>query len=213
MQDPIFVIVALFAMALAPFVAVMTTSYTKLVVVFSLLRNALGIQQIPPNMVINGLAIILSMYIMAPLGYEIYDRIKANPDFNASDIKSISRIAEEVEQPLKQFLERYSSERDRKFLLTTIAKIWPDQNRQWQLNDYLILIPAFTISELTAAFKIGFLIYLPFVAIDIIISNLLMAMGMIMVSPMTISLPFKLLLFVLLEGWTKIIQGMILTYG
>jgi len=213
MHDFHFLIVLLVGLSLAPFVAVMVTSYVKLVVVFSLIRNALGIQQIPPNMVINGLAVILTIYIMAPVGYQTYDALEKAPQ-DKTTLKSIRHVIPYAINPLQEFLLKHSKQIDRQFFLKSARKIWPKEHAErLQENDMLVLIPSFAVGELTSAFQVGFLLYLPFVVIDLVISNILMAMGMMMVSPMTISLPFKLLLFVLLDGWTKLIHGLVLSYA
>ena len=115
--------------------------------------------------------------------------------------------------PLRQFLSKHSSDSEREFFTQTTQKLWPEKYSKEITNDHLlVLIPSFMVSELTTAFQVGFLIFLPFVVIDLVISNLLMSMGMMMLSPMTISLPFKLLLFVLVDGWSRLIHGLILSY-
>ena len=212
LPDPFFLIALLAGLSLAPFVVVMVTSYVKLVVVFSLIRNALGIQQIPPNMVINGLAIILSIYIMVPVGYDMINKIK-HIDLKEKNLKTFEKVAQEAKDPLKKFLIKHCSDREKNFFLKSARKLWPKERaKSLTKNDLLVLVPSFAVSELTSAFQIGFLLYLPFIVIDLVISNILMAMGMMMVSPMTISLPFKLLLFVLLNGWTRLTHGLVLTY-
>ena len=215
MPEPIYLIAILIMLGLAPFVAMMVTSYVKIVIVMSLIRNALGIQQIPPNMVINGLSIILSLYIMNPVAQETYEILRNNWEtIDAKDISSIEAVMEKTKQPLKEFLLKHASERERAFFFDAAKELWPEERSAALTNDDLmVLAPAFTVSELTEAFQIGFLIYLPFIAIDIIVSNILLAMGMMMVSPMTISLPFKLLLFVVIDGWARLIHGLLLTYG
>ncbi len=211
--DPFYLIVMLVMLSLAPFMAIMVTSFIKFVVVLSLVRNALGIQQIPPNMVINGLAIILSLYVMAPVGQEVFDILKTE-NVNKNDITSIFNAADKAKEPVKKFLMKYSEKKERRFFVKSAKTIWPaEQAKNLKEDNLLVLIPSFTVSELTSAFKIGFLLYLPFVVIDLVISNILLAMGMMMVSPMTISLPFKLLLFVLVDGWGRLIHGLVLTYG
>jgi len=212
LPDPFFLIIALSGMALVPFLAVMTTSFVKLAIVFGLLRNALGIQQIPPNMAIYGLAIILSIYIMAPVGYAIHDSL-ADKQFAWEDSDQFVASIEEGSIPFKAFLKKHTSQREIDFFLKNAAALWPAEYAAKLTDDsFMVLIPAFTVSELTSAFEIGFLLYLPFIVIDLIISNILLALGMMMVSPMTISLPFKLLLFVLLDGWARLIHGLVLTY-
>lgn len=213
LPDPLYLIPIMAGLTLLPFFAVMVTSYVKLVVVMSLLRNALGIQQIPPNMVINGLAIILSLYIMNPMITQMYDGL-SKTDFSKKEIATFIQAAENLKAPLQGFLTRHSKERERTFFVDAARRMWPkEQASAVSTTDILILIPSFVVSELTEAFQIGFLLYLPFIAIDLIVSNILLAMGMMMVSPMTISLPFKLLLFVLLDGWARLIHGLVLTYG
>ncbi len=210
--DPFYIVIFLIMLSLAPFMAIMVTSYVKLVVVLSLVRNALGIQQIPPNMVINGLAVILTLYVMAPIGQEIFDIVQKE-DISTRDFKTLTKAFDKAKEPFKKFLIKHSHHKERVFFVKSAKSIWPKkQAKALRHDDLIVLIPAFTVSELTSAFQIGFLLYLPFIAIDLVVSNILLAMGMMMVSPMTISLPFKLLLFVLLDGWARLIHGLILTY-
>lgn len=212
LPDPFVLIASLALLSLAPFIAIMTTSFVKIVVVMFLVRNALGVQQIPPNMAVNGLAIILSIYIMAPVGFATYDLVGQNPPSLTSAAEIKATLGNGAE-PLRQFLLKHSNERERQFFIDSAAGLWPEEQQKYATADsFLVLLPSFTVSELNRAFEIGFLLYLPFVAIDLIVSNILLAMGMMIVSPMTISLPFKLLLFVLLDGWTRLIHGLVLSY-
>ncbi len=233
--DPFALIVLLVGMSLLPFVAMVATSFLKIVVVISLVRNALGIQSIPPNMVVNALALILSFYIMAPVvqeGWDIYHAevekremteralvAEAGNGEPQNDVNMRERYDTEVlakaSEPMRQWLIRQTTDSSRAFFVSTAETLWAKEGQEKaEVDDesYFILIPAFCVSELTKAFQIGFLIYLPFIAIDIIISNILLAMGMMMVSPVTISLPFKLLLFVMVNGWTLLIQGLVWGY-
>lgn len=212
--SPVTLIFLMVSVGIAPFALMMVTSYVKIVVVVSLVRNALGVQQVPPSTVLNGLAIVLSIFIMAPTVMQTKDLIGAqNFPANATPAQLIE-IVGKSSGPLVNFLSRNSEKRIKVLFERTARRIWPkDQQAKIGKNNLMILIPSFTISELTRAFQIGFLLYLPFVAIDLIISNILLAMGMMMVSPMTISLPFKLLLFVTLDGWLKISQGLMLSYS
>ena len=195
-----------------PFVIVMATSFAKLVIVFSLIRNALGIQQIPPNTALNGLALILTIYIMMPVMIASYD-IVAQEELQLDDHEALIEVLKEASHPYRSFLSKHSDPRERAFFMETARDLWGEEHTKNMTEDnLLILMPSFTVSELTTAFEIGFLIYLPFIVIDLIISNILLAMGMMMVSPMTISLPFKLLLFVFLDGWTYLIHGLVLSY-
>lgn len=211
--NPLYFIVGMAMLGLAPFGLMMVTSYVKIVVVTSLVRNALGVQQVPPTMVLNGLAMILSIFIMAPMvsdTLKIVEQQKIPPEPTMAEVMV---IASNVSGPLRSFLDRNTDPMVLRAFMSTATRIWPpEQHDTINRENLLILVPAFTITELTRAFQIGFLLYLPFVAIDLIISNILLAMGMMMVSPMTISLPFKLLLFVTLDGWLKVSQGLLLSY-
>lgn len=356
--SPALVLVTVVALALAPFVAVMVTSFTKIVVVLSLLRNALGLQQVPPNVVINGLAIVLSIYVMYPVILDTTAAVNGLPPVTASGaaqgsaatapatpgavpatgaapaappagtpqtsqstapVPSATRapndpapaspaaadaqaaeaaaqgaqatqpapaaiatpaaqaapdprfanvqgspdaqpgppvpasaapdsmqarttvlvparttpisqlsltgggpitmdrlvaMVEAGKEPLRKFLISHSSDAERAFFLKSAQRLLPPASRgEITVNDFIVVIPAFTVSELTAAFQIGFLIYLPFLIIDLVVSNILLALGMMMMSPTTVSLPFKLLLFVLIDGWAKLVHGLVLTYG
>ncbi|WP_142848231.1 type III secretion system export apparatus subunit SctR [Telmatospirillum sp. J64-1] len=213
LPDPLVLAAFLAVVALVPFLAIMVTSFVKLAIVLSLVRNALGVQQIPPNMAIYGLAIILSVYIMAPVGYAIAEGIRGlNVDLSTSE--GVMMALETGSEPLREFLMRHTSAAQREFFLHTATRLWPAEMTETLTADsYFILAPAFTVSELTLAFQIGFLLYLPFVVIDLIVSNILLAMGMMMVSPMTISLPLKLFLFVMVDGWSRLIEGLVLSYA
>lgn len=211
--DPMMIIVLLVSLALAPFVLLLVSSFVKIVSVLSLIRNALGVQQVPPNMVINGLSILLTIYIMYPVVQDTFD-IARTMDYDMNNIAELEPKLSQTCVPLKKFLLQHSKSRGRAFFMRTAQKIWPaDMQEGLDEQHLLILIPAFIVSELTDAFQIGFLLYLPFIAIDMIVSNILLAMGMMMVSPMTISLPFKLMLFVLIDGWTKLVEGIVRTYS
>jgi type III secretion protein R len=214
--DSFSLIVLFVGMSLLPFLAMVATSYLKIVVVISLVRNALGVQSIPPNMVVNAIALILSFYVMAPVvekGWSIY---KEEAAINKVEKKQYdTEIAMKAAEPMRDWLVKQTDERSRAFFVSTAEQLWAKDGEEKAKVDpksFFILIPSFCVSELTKAFQIGFLVYLPFIAIDIIISNILLAMGMMMVSPVTISLPFKLLLFVMVNGWTLLIQGLVRGY-
>jgi type III secretion protein R len=212
-QDPLIIIATIGLLSLAPFAAVMVTSFAKLVVVFSLVRNAIGLQQVPPNMVVNGLALVLSLYIMAPVVNQISDVSEKHIAEGSLKVSGMIEIMNHGREPLRSFLDKHAQEREREFFVRSAQKIWPEeQAANLQKNDLMVLVPAFTVSELTAAFKIGFLIYLAFVVIDLIVANILLSLGMMMFSPTVISVPLKLLLFVMLDGWSKLIHNLILTY-
>jgi type III secretion protein R len=227
--DPFSLIILFVGLSLLPFLAMIATSYLKIVVVMSLIRNALGIQSIPPNMVVNAIAMILTFYIMAPIAGESWEIASTElartrtpaaaaeaaaeagtPDGIFFETDAIAAAAE----PFRRFLSEHTAMRERAFFVNTAETLWghDDEPAIVDPESFYILIPAFCVSELTKAFQIGFLVYLPFIAIDIIVSNILLAMGMMMVSPVTISLPFKLLLFVMVDGWTLLIQGLVRGY-
>lgn len=211
-SNPYNIVVLLVVLSLLPFVAIMVSSYVKIVVVSNLIRNALGVQQIPPNLVLNGLAIILSIYIMAPVIQDTYELVQ-DEELQTHEFKKVMGLIDKAEAPLKGFLMKHSEPKQRHFFLKNALLLWGKERAEsLQEESFLVLIPAFTITELTQAFQVGFLIYLPFIAIDLVISNILMAMGMMMVSPMTISLPFKIMLFVLIDGWAQLYNGLILSY-
>jgi type III secretion protein R len=213
--DPVALLVPLMVLGLVPFAAVMVTSYTKLVVVFALLRNALGIQHVPPNLVLNSLALVFSVYIMSPVITEVAERLQAKGVFSTPRMKTqdVFDALNEAKEPVRAFLLKHGRERERKFFFKTAEKLWPPERMQGvSENDLQIAVPAFTVSELTSAFQIGFIIYLCFVSIDLILANVLLAMGMSMVSPTVISVPFKLLLFTVLDGWSLLMHGLVLSY-
>lgn len=211
-NDPYALMLVLVGLSLAPFIALMVTCYVKLIIVFNLIRNALGVQQVPPNMVLNGLGLVLTLFIMTPVVEESFTLIR-QMDISKMTTEQTIESAITAAMPLKKFLLKHSKEIDRNFFLKSAKMIWGEtKGAEAHADDLMILVPAFVIGEITTAFQIGFLIFLPFLAIDLIVSNVLLAMGMMMVSPLTISLPFKLLLFVLVDGWTRLIQGLVMTY-
>lgn len=221
-------LVTVILIALAPFFAVMVTSFTKIVVVLSMVRSALGLQQTPPNVVLNGFALILTVYVMYPT---LQDMSAASgmsnptvatmpgdePSVSAPELGDTDQIfdtAGRAKEPLRAFLLANTTATDRSFFLATQRRIsGPDRAAAITDRDFIVAIPAFVVRELKLAFQIGFLIFLPFLIIDLVISNILLAMGMMMLSPVTISLPFKILLFVLVDGWVKLSHGLVLSYA
>ena len=193
----------------------MVTSFTKIVVVLSLLRNALGLQQVPPNVVVNGLAIILSIYIMYPVLLDSYGTIEQHAGGGpqkALDARQLIDLITTGKEPLRSFLVKHSSDGERAFFLHTARQLLPKEPAQVGADDYIVVVPAFTVTELTTAFQIGFLIFLPFLVIDLVVSSTLMSMGMVMLPPVFISLPFKILLFVLVDGWNLITQSLVQSF-
>ncbi|ANN69803.1 type III secretion system export apparatus subunit SctR [Bordetella bronchialis] len=218
--DPVALIVVIACVAIMPLAIMLTTSFLKISVVLALLRNAIGVQQVPPNMALNGLALILSLYVMAPVLGKVAEEVKHTyeagtaPEPGAQRFDTLMKAIERGAAPLKAFMTKHSSPGQRQFFMDTAVSLWgPQEASGLREDNLLVLIPAFVVSQLTAAFQVGFLLYLPFIIIDLIVSNVLLAMGMMMVSPVTIAIPLKLFLFVMLDGWTKLIQGLVLSYS
>lgn len=210
--DPIVLTFSLALLGLVPLVFVTTTSFLKISIVLSLVRNALGVQQSPPNIVLYALALMMTVFIMAPIGYEIGDAVQAEPNATSNATNLISAVKRGAE-PMRKFLLSNSKTEQRDFFVGQAKRIWPPKMaNEVRHTDLLVLVPAFVVTELTAAFEIGFLLFLPFIVIDLVVSNILMAMGMMMVSPATITLPLKLFLFVMVDGWTRLLHGLVLTY-
>lgn len=211
-DKPLLLIIILFSLSLLPLIVVVGSSFLKIAIVLSLLRNALGIQQVPPNMAIYGMALILSLFIMAPVAYEITDNISDNP-FSLEDENLYEKIDMKIISPWRIFLQQNTQEKQIEFFSEKATQFWPEQMREKITDESLfVILPAFMVSQLIEAFKIGFLLYLPFIAIDLIVSNILLAMGMMMVSPMTISLPFKILIFVMVGGWERLFSQLVFSF-
>jgi type III secretion protein R len=211
---------AITALALLPFAIMLLTSYIKIVVVLSLLRNALGVQQSPPNQVLSGIALLMTVYVMFPTMIAMYkkgeDYLKAKPPselFSADSAQYIVTVIDITKEPMRDFLQRNSIGKHMTGFYQLAYRSFPEDFRKdLKVNDFIILVPSFITTQLKAAFEIGVLIYLPFFVIDLVTSNILLAMGMMMLSPLTIALPLKLLLIVMVDGWTLIIQGLVLSF-
>ena len=227
--SPLNLVVLLAALAVLPFLLIMVTSFVKVAVVLSILRQAIGAQQVPPNQIITGLAIVLSLYIMAPVGHDIYEEIgpdirqmqSDDAEWSFDDLQSMTTrgIA-----PLRRFLLRHADPDERRLLYELAVELHasharsdptppPDPDVPITDNSLLVLIPAFVVTELKEAFTIGFILFIPFIIIDLVVANVLLSLGMHMLSPTTISLPFKLLLFVLVDGWFLVVKGLVLGYA
>ncbi|AXK62495.1 type III secretion system export apparatus subunit SctR [Burkholderia anthina] len=200
------------AIGLLPFVAMVVTSYAKVVVVLGLLRNALGVQQVPPNMVLNGIAILVSVYVMAPIGMMAAKTLNGQT-ISPQSSQAVIQAADAAREPFRQFLIKHTQEREKRFFMRSASIVWPKEEAQaLKETDLIVLAPAFTLTELTDAFKIGFLLYVTFIVIDLIIANVLLSMGLNQVSPTNVAIPFKLLLFVVMDGWSALVHGLVLTY-
>ncbi len=234
--DPVSLVLLLAGIALLPLLMVCTTAFLKISMVLMIVRNALGVQQVPPGIAVNAVALAATLFVMAPIFNEIAGRLQltspsqdrsgrpsssttlagsnASADAGAPPSRGgLGHIAHAAE-PLREFmLANTLPERRQRFV--ELAQ------RQWKRSalgtpnerDYVVLIPCFVVSEMEMALKAGFVLYVPFVVIDLLLSNLLLALGMQMVSPMVVSLPLKLLLFVVLDGWTRLFEGLVASYA
>jgi type III secretion protein R len=269
LPNPVVMVMVLGALALAPFVLIMLTSFVKISVVLAILRNALGTQSVPPNQVITGVALILSMFIMTPVVRNMYHEAGAIANtrdiFSESSIKNLFDAVDKGKEPLRRFLAKHAHDADRMLFVELARRLEeapsqggtgtppptppvresapvpapttsesaagkadtlpiPPKTQDHEAkaddktgdkpgkDDFQVLIPAFVTSELQEAFQIGFLVFLPFIIIDMVVANILLAMGMSMLPPSVVSLPFKLLLFVLVNGWFLIVRNLVLSY-
>ncbi len=213
-QEQISLIFILTALSLLPIFFIMTTSFIKIAMVCIIARESLGVQQVPPNIILYGLSLVLSFYIMGPVYNKTYTNLSSSVLTNKNiTVPLLINSVQLSATPVKNFLIKHSEPSKREYFYSTLKKYWtPEMMADVSKDDYVIVVPAFVISELTQGFKIAFLIYLPAMIIDIIVSNILMAMGMMMMSPTTISLPIKLLLFISIDGWERLIKVLMSTY-
>lgn len=200
------ILLLLTILSIAPALLLMLTSFTRLIVVFSILRHALGLQQTPPNQVLISLALFLTFFIMAPVFKNIYQQaLKPYMNKEISEEELFNRAS----APLKEFMFKNTREKDLALFINLSGEKRPKNKDEVSL---LTLIPAFMISELKTAFQIGFLLYIPFLVIDIVVSSVLISMGVLMLPPMMISLPLKLLLFVLVDGWNLLVTSLVKSF-
>jgi len=276
--NPVVMVIVLGVLALAPFVMIMLTSFVKISVVLSILRNALGTQQVPPNQIITGLAFVLTIFVMVPVARQMYSEAGSVSNtrdiFSEASVKTLFDASKKAKEPLRRFLSQHSKAKDRELFMDLavrlernavaqrrlpnsnqaerpaaqpappVVPVAPAQASLAQLpatapasptepppaaaapsqdesikvdkpdkNDFQVLMPAFVTSQLKEAFEVGFLLFVPFIVVDMVVANILLAMGMQMLSPTVISLPFKLLLFVLVDGWFLIVRGLVLSYA
>lgn len=209
-------IALLVVFGLLPFLMIAVTSFIKFAVVISLLRNALGIQQIPPNIVIYSLALVMSAYVMLPVGMRSGKVVMDTLQSGRPVLQEVQAVAE----PFVEFVQRFAAKSEVEFFRESAKRMWGEEIARDVLDPeakpltrLVVLMPAFMVSELSRAFQIGFLLYLPFIVIDLIVANILLALGMSSLSPVTVSLPLKLLLFVALDGWKRLLEALVLSYG
>jgi flagellar biosynthetic protein FliP len=205
--DPALQLIVLMAsLSLIPFVVVSMTSFLRYMIVLSILKTALGTQQVPPAIVLVGMALVLTMYTMSPVFGDMYNRV--NPIMQKNG--SVVQIMEAGSEPLKTFMMRQTRQTDVAFFLQMNRNKPPDSPKDLTLWE---VAPAFMVSELRTSFEIGFIIFIPFIVIDLVVANILLALGMMMLSPTIISLPFKILIFVAVDGWSLIVNGLVQSFN
>jgi type III secretion protein R len=214
---------AMAALSLVPFALLMVTCFVRISVVLSILRSAIGAPQVPPTQVLTGLALVLTLAVMAPTGERMLAAVApvfpslgavASADLgSAQTVTALGTAADRAKEPLREFLLKHTGARDRATFHALALKMrTPGERAGITDRDLAVIVPAFVTSELRRAFEIGFLLFIPFLVIDMVIANLLLALGMHMLSPTTVSLPFKLLLFVVADGWTLVVRGLMESY-
>jgi len=199
--DSIKILVMLTVLTLVPSFLVLMTSFTRIIVVLSFLRSAMATQQTPPNQILIGLALFLTFFLMAPVYSVVID--DAVSPYLANEI-SQDEAVEIGSKPIKEFMLRQTREKDLALFLDMSGEEYPETGQD---TSFTTLVPAFVISELKTAFQMGFMLFIPFIVIDLIVASILMSMGMFMLPPVMISLPFKLLLFVMVDGWYLVIKS------
>ena len=200
------ILIVMTVFSLLPFVFCCMTSFLRFVIVFSMLKTAMGTQQVPPSIVIIGLSMILTFYTMGPTFQKMYEMGSIPYQQNQNIVAAIDQGS----KPLKEFMMKQTRETDLAFFVELTNKAppkSPDEITVWQVA------PAFIMSELKTAFEIGFIIFVPFIVLDLVVANILLALGMFMLSPTIISLPFKLLIFIAVDGWALIVQGLVTSYN
>lgn len=205
-SDAVKIVLLLTVLTVLPSIILMMTCFTRVVIVFSLLRNALGLQQTPPNQVLVGLALFLSLFIMYPVLGDI--AVNAYQPYAAGDIES-SEFLQRASDPLKEWMLAQAKPEDINMFLNISNSERPENLSDLSL---VVVIPAFITSELKRAFIIGFLLFLPFLIVDVVVASALMSMGMMMMPPATVALPFKILLFIMVDGWGLVIRALVGTY-
>ncbi len=199
-------VLLLTVLSLAPSILILTTAFTRIIIVLSLLRNAIGTQQVPPNQVLIGLALFLTFFVMAP----VWNNINTNaiePYINEQI--TFYEASQRALNPLREYMQKQTRENDLKLFLEMYGQATVDNVAE--IPDY-VLMPAYLISELKTAFQMGFILYIPFIVIDMVVASILMSMGMLMLPPVMISLPFKILLFVMVDGWSIVTRSLVLSF-
>jgi type III secretion protein R len=209
--DPLGLALLLGSLSLLPLLIICTTCFLKVSVVLMIVKNAIGVQQVPPAIAVYAIALSITAFVMAPVIAAIGDNLGVTNGKLSAEKITVERIVQAAE-PLREFMLRNTSFEQRARVLSIARKHNQFASRVLLDSDYVVLIPAFVISELQLAFEIGFVLYIPMIVIDLLVSNLLLALGMQMVSPMAVSMPLKILLFVALDGWFRLFEGLALSY-
>lgn len=210
-MEPNVLLSAAIMFGFASVVFLLGTSFAKVSIVFMILRLAMGLQQTPSNTILFSLAIIISLFISMPIISETVDLAKQN-SIAINNVDDLFVAGKSISGPITEFLKNNIEEKEASVITGIASELWEGRNIDISTDNFLILITSFVLSELTKAFEIGFLLFLPFIAIDLAVTAILMALGMNMVSPTMISIPFKLLLFVAVSGWSKLFNGLSLGY-
>jgi type III secretion protein R len=209
--DSLSITLFLAALSVLPLLLITTTSFLKTVIVLMITRNAIGVQQVPPSIAIYAMAMMMTAYVMAPTLHSMADTV--SEAMNHKSREPWTQTAAHVVEPLRTFMVKRTKDEDREAFLEKAKKLWPPEHAaKATMNDFFIVVPSFMVAEIQAGFEMGFLIYIPFLVIDLIVSNLLLALGMQMVSPISISLPLKLFLFVVVDGWGRLLHAILDTY-
>lgn len=209
-SDTLEIIILLTVIALLPSIIIMMTSFTRIIIVLSFLRNALGIQQTPPNQVLVGIALFLTLFIMMPVIQEV--NADAYQPYKNEEITQ-EEFYKKASEPMKEFMLKQTGKKELDLFINLSKNEEFIETGDYQKLPMTVVIPAFMTSELRRAFIIGFLLYIPFLIIDTIVSTILMSMGMMMLPPIMISLPFKILLFVLVDGWSLLFKTLVMSFN
>ena len=202
---PLQILLLMTVLALAPSILVMLTSFTRIVIVFHFLRQAMGTQSMPPNQVLVGMALFLTIMIMFPVGQQVWDQAVAPLD--AGEVDGWEALTR-AEGPVREFMRRFIREKD----LELFLRVSEVEAASFDEVPTYVVVPAFMLSEIKTAFEIGFLLFLPFLIIDMVVASVLLSMGMIMLPPILISMPFKILVFVLVDGWYLVVGSLVRSF-
>ncbi len=203
---PLQILLLMTVLALAPSILVMLTSFTRIVIVFHFLRQAMGTQSMPPNQVLIGMALFLTIMIMFPVGQRVWDQAVA--PFNAGEVDAWEALTR-AEGPVREFMRKFIREKD----LELFLRVSEIEAASFDEVPTYVVVPAFMLSEIKTAFEIGFLLFLPFLIIDMVVASVLLSMGMIMLPPILISMPFKILVFVLVDGWYLVVGSLVRSFA